>query len=81
MNKVEIGLVISTISILFVVGGIVYYEMTSELEKHPEIKEIGYPPCITDLRLLAVVVIGVLIFCGIALKMNPVDEKDEKKET
>ena len=78
MNKIEIGLIISIISILFVVSGVVYYEMASEIEKHPDIKEIGGPPVITDLRLVTVVVVVALIFCGIALKMNPKEDKDKK---
>ena len=76
MNKIEIGLIISTIGILFIIGGIVYWEMAVELENHPEIKDIGGPPVVTDLRLVAVVVIVAAIFCGICLKMKPTEKKE-----
>ena len=75
MNKVSIVLLIATIGIVVYIGGLTYYEMAYELEQHPEIKDIGGPPVITDLRPLIVTVVVAAIFCGLALKMNP----DKKK--
>jgi len=81
MNKISIGLIISAISILLFIGGIVYYEMTSELLNNPDIKDIGGPPVITDLRLVTIVIVGALIFCCIALKMNPKEDNNNEKIT
>ena len=75
MNKVELGLLIGIVLIVCYIGGLVFYEMAVELEKHPEIKDIGGPPVITDLRPLIVTVVVAAIVCGIVLKMNP----DKKK--
>jgi len=75
MNKVEIGLLIAVILIVCYIGGLTYWEMVYELEQHPEIRDIGGPPVITDLRPLVVVVVVAAIFCVLLLKMNP----DKKK--
>ena len=79
MNKVELGLLIVIVGILLYVGGLVYYEMVMELEEHPEIKDIGGPPVITDLRLVTIVVVGAMIICGIILKTKPIKDKEEMK--
>ena len=76
MNKVEIGLAITTIGIILFVGAVIYYELTSEIASNPDIKDIGGPPVITDLRLVVIVVVVATIFCGIGLKL-PVKEDDE----
>lgn len=75
MNKVEIGLTIAVIGIVCIIGGMVYYEMAYELEQHPEIRDIGGPPVITDLKPLVAMMVVAAIVCGIVLKMNP----DRKK--
>ena len=80
MNKIEVSLVIVLIGILLYIGGVVYYEMTTEIENNPEIKDIGGPPVITDLRLVVVVVVVACIFCGIVLKMKPKEEKEVNDE-
>ena len=79
MNKVNVVMAVVTIGVLLYVGGLVYYEMTNEIANNPDIKDIGGPPVITDLRLTAIVVVVALIFCGIALKLNPIEEKKEEK--
>jgi len=71
MNKVEIGLAIGVLCVLLYVGGLIYYDIIVELENNPDIDEIGGPPVITDLRLVAIVVVVAAIFCGIALKIKP----------
>ena len=68
-------MIVITGVIVCYIGGLVFYEMAVELEKHPEIKDIGGPPVITDLRPLIVTVVVAAIVCGIVLKMNP----DKKK--
>jgi len=82
MNKIEAGLTIAVVSIIVLIGGMIYYEQTGQMEEwmdeHPgEELEIGGPPVITDLRLVAIVVVVAAIFCGICLKL-PVKENDEK---
>jgi len=77
MNKVQLGLGIVVLGVLLYIGGLVYMEVVTTLEEHPEIEEFGGPPVITDLRLVAVVVIVAAIVCGIVLKMNP-DNDDNK---
>ena len=77
MNKVEVGLLIVTICIIAYVGGLVYYEMATELEEHPEIKDIGGPPVISDLRILVAVVGTFSIAIVIILKFNPVDKENK----
>ena len=80
MNKVEVGLTIAVVGILFYVGALVYYEMAVELEANPDIKDIGGPPVITDLRLLAGVVGIAALFCAIVLKMHPKEVLDEEMD-
>lgn len=77
MNKVNIIMTFVIIGILLYIGGLVYYEMAIELEEHPEIKDIGGPPVITDLRLLVIVVGVTCLFCGIVLKMHPKEDVEE----
>ena len=79
MNKVELGLLIVIVGILLYVGGLVYYEMVMELEEHPEIKDIGGPPVITDLRLVTIVVVVATIICGIVLKTKPIKDKGKRQ--
>jgi len=76
MNKVQIVLAIATIGIMLYIGGLVYYELVIELENNPDIKDIGGPPVITDLRLVTIIVVVAAIICGICLKL-PVKEDDE----
>jgi len=71
MNKVHVGLTIAVVFSMLYIGGLIYYEMAVELESNPDIKEIGGPPVIDDLRLVFIVLVVALLFCGIALKMNP----------
>ena len=75
MNKVEIGLLISTIGIILFVGGLVYYEFADGVMNNPDIEEIGGPPVITDLRLVTIVVVVTAIVCGIVLKMKPKEDE------
>jgi len=75
MNKVELGLLIGIVLIVCYIGGLVYYEMAYELEQHPEIKDIGGPPVITDLKPLVAMGVTVAVICCLVLKMNP----DKKK--
>jgi len=82
MNKVEIGLAIGVIGIVLLVGCMIYYEQTNQLDswldEHPgEIPEFG-PPAITDLRLFAAIVIIPAIAIFIILKFNTVEEKEKK---
>ena len=37
MSKVQLGLAIVVLGVLLYVGGLVYYEMITTLEEHPEI--------------------------------------------
>ena len=78
LNKVEIGLLIAVVGIVCYIGALTYYEMAYELEQHPEIKDIGGPPVITDLKLVVVVVGTAAVICGLVLKMNPDKEKPFK---
>jgi len=71
MNKVHVGLTIAVVFSMLYIGGLIYYEMAVELESNPDIKEIGGPPVIDDLRLVFIVLVVALLFCSIALKMNP----------
>jgi len=82
MNKVEVGLAIAVVGIVLFVGGMIYYEQAGQMEEwmdeHPgEELEIGGPPVITDLRLVAIVVVVAAVFCGICLKL-PVKENDDE---
>lgn len=79
MNKIEIGLLIAVIGIVCYVGALTYYEMAYELEQHPEIKDIGGPPVITDLRLVAVVIGFAVMMCSILLYMNKEVKNDKEK--
>ena len=76
MNKVEVGLAIAVVGILLYVGGLIYYEMVIELENNPDIKDIGGPPAITDLRLVVVTVVIAVVMCGILLRIKPKEEKE-----
>jgi len=78
MNKVEVGLAIAVVGVLFLVGGIVYHEMAVTLEEHPEIEVIG-PPGLQPPRLeyLTAMIIVLVVAIGIILKLNP-SEKDEE---
>jgi len=76
MNKVEVGLAIAVVGILLYVGGLIYYEMVIELENNPDIKDIGGPPAITDLRLVVVTVVVAVVMCGILLRIKPKEEKE-----
>jgi len=85
MNKIEIGLSIGVVCIIIIIGCIIYYEQTSQIEEwmeeHPgETFDIGGPPVITDLRPVVVVVVIAAIFCWLALKTNP-DKKKPCDET
>ena len=51
--------------------------MTNEIANNPDIKDIGGPPAITDLRVLVGVVVGLAIPIFIILKLGP---KDDKKQ-
>jgi len=67
MNKIEIGLLITTISIIFIIGFMVYYEMANEVEIHKDvIREIG-PPGITNLGPMVAVVLVTALIVEIAL--------------
>lgn len=77
MNKVEIGLLLVFVTVILYIGCLCYYEIVVTLENHPEIKEIGGPPVMTDLRLVAVIVGVAAIMCGIVLKLKP--KEDEEK--
>jgi len=81
MNKLEIGLAIAIVGIVLLIGCMVYYEQTGAIrewiDEHPgERIDVGGPPVITDLRLVTIVVVVALIFCGICLKIKP--KEDEK---
>ena len=75
MNKVSIGLAIAIVGIVLYVGGLIYWEMVNELDNNPDIKDIGGPPVITDLRLVVIVIAVATIFCGIVLRMKPKEAK------
>ena len=77
MNKINIGLTVVIIFVILFIGANIYYDMANELEEHPEIKEVGGPPCITDLRLVIIMVSVALVFCIIALKMNKVENNEK----
>ena len=79
MNKAEIGLVVILMGVLLYVSVSIYYDMVVELEEHPEIKEIGPPGINPDLRLMILTVVIAVIFCSIALKMKPKEEKKGDK--
>jgi len=79
MNKVHVGLTIAVVFSMLYVGGLIYYEMAVELENNPDIKEIGGPPVIDDLRLVVVVLVVALFFCLVALKYAKDDCKVEIK--
>ena len=79
MNKVHIGLTIAVVFSMLYVGGLIYYEIAVELESNPDIKEIGGPPVIDDLRLVVVVLVVALFFCLVALKYAKDDCKEEIK--
>ena len=70
MNKMNVIMTILVIAIVCYVGGLMYYEMAVEIENNPDIDEIGGPPVITDVRLLAVAVLGAAFVCGVALKFG-----------
>ena len=77
MNKVEVGLAVAVFGVVIFVGCLVYYEMNNEIANNPDIKDIGGPPAITDLRVLVGVVVGLAIPIFIILKLGP---KDDKKQ-
>ena len=74
MNKVEVVLAIALVGILLYIGGSIYYDMTNEIINNPDIKDIGGPPVITDLKLIAIVVVVAGIFCAIVLKLKPIEK-------
>ena len=81
MNKVEVGLAVAIVGVLLLVGCMIYYEQTNQLDswldEHPgEIPEFGPP--VYDLRVLAVLVVVALIFCSICM-LIPIKEDDEKQ--
>jgi len=79
MNKIQVVLAIAVVGIILCVGIMIYYEMVTTLEDHPEIKEFGGPPVMTDLRLVAIVTVVAAIFCGITLKLG--GKKHEETKT
>jgi len=76
MNKVEVGLLIAVLFVVLFIGASIYYEMATEIENNPDIKDIGGPPAITDLRLLVGVVLGLAIPIFIILKLGPKDDEN-----
>ena len=78
MNKVEIGLAMILIAIVCYIGCLIYYEMAVEIENNPDIKDIGGPPVITDLRSMVVTIGVAVIFIFIVLKMGVKDENKRK---
>ena len=80
INIAITGLIIFII--ISIIGCMICYEQLNQMEEwmdeHPgEELEIGGPPVITDLRLVAIVVVVAAIFCGICLKL-PVKENDDE---
>ena len=81
MNKVTAGLTIAIIGIVLLVGCMIYYEQTYQLDEwmdeHPDsIPDIGAPP---RLDLMLAVVIGLAIPIFIILKLSPKDDKKQDK--
>ena len=70
MNKVEVGLLIATIGIIFFIGGIVYYEMADQMEIYKdEIHEIG-PPCITNIWPMVAMVLVTAVVLEVVLWLS-----------
>jgi len=61
MNKVEIGLTVVVIGIVFMMGCFVYWDMTTELEDHPEIKEFTGPDITNIGPMFSVVLVAGLV--------------------
>ena len=80
INIAITGLIIFII--ISIIGCMICYEQLNQMEEwmdeHPDEElEIGGPPVITDLRLVAIVVVVAVVFCGICLKL-PVKENDDE---
>ena len=78
MNKIQVGLAIALVFVLLYIGGSIYYDMAIEIENNPDIEFIG-PPGLQPPRLeyMTAIVIVAAIFCGIALKVKPKEDKND----
>ena len=78
VKNVNIIMTLMVLVIVFIMAVYIFWDVSSELEMNPDIKEIGGPPVFTDLRLVAVVVVVACIFCGICLKYSNDEKEDEE---
>ena len=70
MNRIELGLLITTILIISGVGFLVYYEMANEIELYKDvIKEIG-PPGVTNLGPIVAIVLVTAFVLEIVLWLS-----------
>jgi len=65
MSKVKVVLVVALVGILLYIGGSIYYDMATEIENNPDIKEMGGPPVITDLRILVALILALIWAIGV----------------
>lgn len=68
---------IATVVMIVLICYYLFTTMVYTIETTPDIKDIGGPPAITDLKILALLIIGLVVPIAIILKLGPKDDKNQ----